>query len=60
MSWVPACTFHSKSCKIPGGPGKTIFHVANAYTRTAQFEGLPAEASYRLQKVRGMVLGMIR
>ncbi|MDO9211981.1 MAG: hypothetical protein Q7V48_14730 [Deltaproteobacteria bacterium] len=25
----------------------------------AQFEGLPAEASYRLQKVGGMVLGMV-
>ena len=39
--------------------GKTMFHVVNAYTRAAQFEGLPAEASYRLQKVGGMVLGMI-
>jgi hypothetical protein len=25
--------------------GKTMFHVVNAYTRTAPFEGLPAEAS---------------
>jgi len=31
--------------------GNTMFHVVNAYTRAAQFEGLPAEASYRLQKV---------
>jgi hypothetical protein len=30
--------------------GKTMFHVVNAYTRGAQFEGLSAEASYRLQK----------
>ena len=30
------------------------------YTRAAQFEGLSAEASYRLQKVGGMVLGMVK
>jgi hypothetical protein len=40
--------------------GKTMFHVVNAYTRAAQIEGLPAEASYRLQKVGGMVLGMVK
>jgi hypothetical protein len=38
----------------------TMFHVVNAYTRAAQFEGLPAEARYRLQKVGGMVLGMVK
>jgi len=32
----------------------------NAYTRAAQFEGLSAEASYRVQKVGGMVLGMAK
>jgi hypothetical protein len=40
--------------------GDTMFHVANAYTRAAQFEGMSAEASYRLQKVGGMVLGMVK
>jgi hypothetical protein len=40
--------------------GKTMFHVANAYTRAAQFVGLSAEASYRLQKLGGMVLGMVK
>jgi hypothetical protein len=30
------------------------------YLRAAQFEGLSAEASYRLQKVGGMVLGMVK
>jgi hypothetical protein len=40
--------------------GRTMFHVANAYTRGAQFEGLSAEASYRFQKMRGMVLGMVK
>ena len=40
--------------------GKTMFHVVNAYTRAAQFEGLSSEPSYRLQKVGGMVLGMVK
>ncbi len=40
--------------------GKTMFHVVNAYTRAAQFEGLSAEASYRPQKVGGMALGMMK
>ena len=40
--------------------GNTMFHVVNAYTRAAQFEGLSAEAIYRLQKVGGMVLGMVK
>jgi hypothetical protein len=26
--------------------GYTMFHLVNAYTRAAQFEGLPAESSY--------------
>jgi hypothetical protein len=37
-----------------------MFRVVNAYTRAAQFEGLPAETSYRLQRVGGMVLGMVK
>jgi hypothetical protein len=40
--------------------GKTIFMWPNAFTREAQFEELSAEASYRLQKVGGMVLGMVK
>jgi len=40
--------------------GKTMFRVVNAYTRAAQFEGLSAEVSYRLRKVGGMVLGMVK
>jgi hypothetical protein len=40
--------------------GKTMSHVVNAYTRAAQFDGLSVEASYRLQKVGGMVLGMVK
>jgi hypothetical protein len=40
--------------------GKTMFHIVNSYTRAAQLEGLSAEASYRLQKMGGMVLGMVK
>jgi hypothetical protein len=40
--------------------GNSMFHLVNAYTRAAQFEALPAEASYRLQKVGGAILGMVK
>ena len=40
--------------------GNTMFHVVGAYTRAAQFPELPAEASYRLQKVGGTILGMVK
>jgi hypothetical protein len=40
--------------------GDTMFNVVNAYTRGSQFEGLPAEASYRLQKTGGMILEMVK
>ena len=39
--------------------GNTMFNVVGAYTRAAQFPELPAEASYRLQKVGGAILGMV-
>ena len=34
--------------------GKTMFHVVNAYTRAAEFEGLSAEASYRHNPQNGI------
>ncbi len=37
-------------CRWNQEAGDTMFHLVNAYTRAAQFEGLPAEASYRLKK----------
>jgi len=37
-----------------------MFNVVNAYTRAAQFEGLFAEESYRLQKVGGSILEMVQ
>jgi hypothetical protein len=44
----------------PKEMGETMFHVVNAYTRAAAMEGLPAESSFRLQRVGGEVLGMLR
>jgi hypothetical protein len=40
--------------------GETMFHIVNCYTRAAQFQGLSAESSYRLQKVGGNILGMLK
>lgn len=40
--------------------GNTMFHVVNAYTRAAQFEGLSAEASYRLKKEGGAIKAHFR
>jgi hypothetical protein len=40
--------------------GETMFHVVNTYTRASAMEGLPAESSFRLQRVGGEVLGLLR
>jgi hypothetical protein len=42
------------------GGENTMLHVVNACTRAAEFEGLSAEANYRLQKLGGMLSGMVR
>ena len=39
--------------------GETMFQIVNTYTRAAQFQGLSAENSFRLQKVAGNILNMI-
>jgi hypothetical protein len=44
----------------PYEQGETMFHVVNTYTRAAQFQGLCAESSYRLQRVAGNILGMLK
>jgi hypothetical protein len=44
----------------PYEQGETMFHVVNTYTRAAQFQGLSAESSYRLQRVAGNILGMLK
>jgi len=43
----------------PHEAGDTMFAVVNSYTRAAQFAGLSAESSYKLQRVGGNVLGML-
>jgi len=45
---------------LPLEYGFTIFHVVNVYTKAAQFEALSAESGYKLQKVGGMILGMVK
>lgn len=40
-------------------PGETLFHIVNAYTRAAQYSGLTAESSHRLQRIGGSILGMV-
>ena len=41
-------------------PGGTMFHIINAYTRAAMFNGLPASSAYRLQSVGGQILSMVK
>jgi hypothetical protein len=43
----------------PQEMGETMFHVVNTYTRAAAMEGLPAESSFKLQRVGGEVLSLL-
>ena len=45
---------------IPLEHGDTMFHVVNIYTRAAQYKALPADSAYKLQKVGGAILGMVK
>ncbi len=45
---------------LPLEYGFTMFHVINAYTKAAQYEMLSAESRYKLQRVGGTVLGMVK
>jgi hypothetical protein len=40
--------------------GFTMFHIVNTYTSAAQFPNLPAESSYKLQKVGGNILALVK
>ena len=40
--------------------GCTMFGVINVYTKAAQFSRLSADSAYRLQKVGGAILGMVK
>jgi len=48
------------SWALPLEYGETMFHVVNVYTKAAQYKDLPAESGYRLQKVGGTILGMVK
>jgi hypothetical protein len=43
----------------PQEAGDNMFAVVNTYTRASQMKGLPAESSYRLQRVGGNILEML-
>jgi hypothetical protein len=44
----------------PQGMGESMFAIVNTYTRAAAMQGLPAESSFKLQRVGGEVLGMLK
>jgi hypothetical protein len=45
---------------LPLEYGFTMFNVINTYTKAAQYQELSAESSFRLEKVGGTILGMVK
>jgi len=45
---------------IPLEYGSTMFHVVNIYTKAAQYDELSADSGYKLQKVAGTILEMVK
>jgi hypothetical protein len=45
---------------IPMEYGFTMFNVVGIYTKAAQYKALPAESSFRLEKVGGTILGIVK
>jgi hypothetical protein len=45
---------------LPLEYGQTMFHIINIYTKAAQYQALSAESSFRLEKVGGTILGMVK
>lgn len=43
----------------PQQSGDSMFNIVNTYTKAAQYPKLPAESSYRLQKVGGNILALL-
>ncbi|MBN2034046.1 MAG: hypothetical protein JW836_12280 [Deltaproteobacteria bacterium] len=41
-------------------PGMTMFHVLSAYTRAAHDPVLSAEESYKLERIGGVILSMVK
>jgi hypothetical protein len=46
--------------ELPVQDKVTMFNVVNTYTKAAQYKPLTAESSYKLQKVGGTILGMMK
>ncbi len=40
--------------------GETMFSIVNCYTRSSQYEGICPHSSYKLQKVGGDILAMVK
>jgi hypothetical protein len=40
--------------------GETMFHVVNTYTKSAQYDGLSAESTHKLQRTGGAILAMLK
>jgi hypothetical protein len=40
--------------------GMTMFNIVNSYTRAAEYKLLPAESSYKLQRVGGNILSLLK
>ncbi len=45
---------------LPKEYGQTMYHVINVYTKASQYPGLPADGGYKLQKVGGTILEMVK
>jgi len=58
----PLMTIETLNRQFQVGEKESCYAMRYAllYSRAAQFEGLSAEASCRLQKVGGMLLGMVK
>jgi len=41
-------------------PGLTMFQVINAYTRAAKDSSLSSEESYKLERIGGLILSMVK
>jgi len=45
---------------LPKEYGQTMFNVINVYTKASQYPGLPVDSGYKLQKVGGTILEMVK
>ncbi len=52
--------FFDDEWEFPQKLGQMLFVVINIYTKAAQYSGLPAASSFKLEKVGGAILGMVK